>query len=254
MQAPETAWQMTAFTYSGPRENASPCGSRYAARIMKLHTYFRSSASYRVRIALQLKGLSYDSVPVHLVRGEQKAAAYASHVGDTLVPALVTDEGRWLTQSMAIIEYLDETHAETPLLPRDALGRAHVRALAQMVACEIHPLNNLRVLKYLVHEMGASDEAKTGWYAHWVRSGLEAFERQLALLDAERMADGLPPSEFCWGDAPTLAECCLIPQIFNAQRFNVNLDGLPRLMGVAERCNALPAFQQAHPSACPDAE
>lgn len=245
---------MTAFTYSGPRENASPCGSRYAARIMKLHTYFRSSASYRVRIALQLKGLSYDSVPVHLVRGEQKAAAYASHVGDTLVPALVTDEGHWLTQSMAIIEYLDETHAETPLLPRDALGRAHVRALAQMVACEIHPLNNLRVLKYLVHEMGASDEAKTGWYAHWVRSGLEAFERQLALLDAERMADGLPPSEFCWGDAPTLAECCLIPQIFNAQRFNVNLDGLPRLMGVAERCNALPAFQQAHPSACPDAE
>ena len=245
---------MTAFTYSGPRENASPCGSRYAARIMKLHTYFRSSASYRVRIALQLKGLSYDSVPVHLVRGEQKAAAYASHVGDALVPALVTDEGHWLTQSMAIIEYLDETHAETPLLPRDALGRAHVRALAQMVACEIHPLNNLRVLKYLVHEMGASDEAKTGWYAHWVRSGLEAFERQLALLDAERMADGLPPSEFCWGDAPTLAECCLIPQIFNAQRFNVNLDGLPRLMGVAERCNALPAFQQAHPSACPDAE
>ena len=245
---------MTAFTYSGPRENASPRGSRYAAHIMKLHTYFRSSASYRVRIALQLKGLSYDSVPVHLVRGEQKAAAYASHVGDTLVPALVTDEGRWLTQSMAIIEYLDETHAETPLLPRDALGRAHVRALAQMVACEIHPLNNLRVLKYLVHEMGASDEAKTGWYAHWVRSGLEAFERQLALLDAERMADGLPPSEFCWGDAPTLAECCLIPQIFNAQRFNVNLDGLPRLMGVAERCNALPAFQQAHPSACPDAE
>ncbi|BDR09366.1 maleylacetoacetate isomerase [Comamonas thiooxydans] len=221
---------------------------------MKLHTYFRSSASYRVRIALQLKGLSYDSVPVHLVRGEQKAAAYASHVGDTLVPALVTDEGHWLTQSMAIIEYLDETHAETPLLPRDALGRAHVRALAQMVACEIHPLNNLRVLKYLVHEMGASDEAKTGWYAHWVRSGLEAFERQLALLDAERMADGLPPSELCWGDAPTLAECCLIPQIFNAQRFNVNLDGLPRLMGVAERCNALPAFQQAHPSACPDAE
>ena len=245
---------MTAFTYSGPRENASPCGSRYAARIMKLHTYFRSSASYRVRIALQLKGLSYDSVPVHLVRGEQKAAAYASHVGDALVPALVTDEGHWLTQSMAIIEYLDETHAETPLLPRDALGRAHVRSLAQMVACEIHPLNNLRVLKYLVHEMGASDEAKNGWYAHWVRSGLEAFERQLALLDAERKTMGLAPSTFCWGDAPTLAECCLVPQIYNAQRFNVNLEALPRLMDVVERCNALPAFQQAHPSACPDAE
>ena len=221
---------------------------------MKLHTYFRSSASYRVRIALQLKGLSYDSMPVHLLRGEQKAAAYASHVGDALVPSLVTDDGHWLTQSMAIIEYLDETHARTPLLPADALGRAHVRALAQMVACEIHPLNNLRVLKYLVHQLGVGDEAKNAWYAHWVRSGLEAFERQLALLDAERKAAGLSASVFCWGDAPTLAECCLIPQIFNAQRFNVNLDALPRLMGVVERCNALPAFQQAHPSACPDAE
>ena len=221
---------------------------------MKLHTYFRSSASYRVRIAMHLKGLPYDSLPVHLVRGEQKAPAYAAHVGDALVPSLITDDGHWLTQSMAIIEYLDETHAETPLLPRDALGRAHVRALAQMVACEIHPLNNLRVLKYLVHELGVGDEAKTGWYAHWARSGLEAFERQLALLDAERQADGLPPSQFCWGDTPTLAECCLIPQVFNAQRFNVNLEGLPRLMGVVERCNALAAFQLAHPSACPDAE
>lgn len=221
---------------------------------MKLHTYFRSSASYRVRIALQLKGLSYESVPVHLVRGEQKAEAYVSQVGDALVPALVTDEGQWLTQSMAIIEYLDETHAQLPLLPQDALGRAHVRALAQMVACEIHPLNNLRVLKYLVHELKVSDEAKTDWYAHWVRSGLEAFERQLQLLDAERKAAGQQPSVFCWGDVPTLAECCLIPQVFNAQRFNVNLNGLPRLMEVVERCNALPAFQQAHPSACPDAE
>lgn len=246
---------MSAFTYvCRLHQLTGSFGSRYAAQIMKLHTYFRSSASYRVRIALQLKGLPYDSVPVHLVRGEQKTAAYASHVGDALVPALVTDEGHWLTQSMAIIEYLDETYAATPLLPKDALGRAHVRALAQMVACEIHPLNNLRVLKYLVHEMGVSDEAKTGWYAHWVRSGLEAFERQLALLDAERKAGGLSPSQFCWGNTPTLAECCLIPQIFNAQRFNVNLDGLPRLMAVVESCTALPAFQQAHPSACPDAE
>ncbi|WP_120971052.1 maleylacetoacetate isomerase [Comamonas sp. lk] len=221
---------------------------------MKLHTYFRSSASYRVRIALLLKGLPYESLPVHLVRGEQKQPAYASHVGDALVPSLITDDGHWLTQSMAIIEYLDETHAQTPLLPSDALGRAHVRALAQMVACEIHPLNNLRVLKYLVKDLAVSDEAKTAWYAHWVRSGLEAFERQLALLDAERKADGLPESLYCWGDTPTLAECCLIPQIFNAQRFNVDLDGLPRLMAVVERCNALPAFAAAHPSACPDAE
>lgn len=221
---------------------------------MKLHTYFRSSASYRVRIALLLKGLPYESVPVHLVRGEQKQAAYAAKVGDALVPSLVTDDGHWLTQSMAIIEYLDETHAQTPLLPRDALGRAHVRALAQMVACEIHPLNNLRVLKYLVKDLAVSDEAKTAWYVHWARSGLEAFERQLTLLDAERKADGLPESVYCWGDTPTLAECCLIPQIFNAQRFNVSLDGLPRLMAVVERCNALPAFKAAHPSACPDAE
>ena len=245
---------MTAFTYSGPRENASLRGSRYAGGIMRLHTYFRSSASYRVRIALQLKGLNYESVPVHLVRGEQKAAAYAAQVGDALVPSMETDDGHRLTQSMAIIEYLDETHADKPLLPRDALGRAHVRALAQMIACEIHPLNNLRVLKHLVQEMGISEDAKTGWYAHWTRSGLEAFERQLALLDAERKADGLPASQYCWGDTPTLADCCLIPQIFNAQRFKVNLEGLPRLMAVVERCNALPAFAQAHPSACPDAE
>lgn len=221
---------------------------------MKLYTYFRSSASYRVRIALQLKGLAYETLPVHLVRGEQKAASYAAHVGDALVPSLETDDGHWLTQSMAIMEYLDETQPATPLLPADALGRAHVRALAQMVACEIHPLNNLRVLKFLVHDMGVSDENKTAWYAHWVRSGLEAFERQLNLLDAERKADGLPASVFCWGDTPGLAECCLIPQIFNAQRFAVNLQGLPRLMGVVERCNALPAFEKAHPSACPDAE
>lgn len=221
---------------------------------MKLYTYFRSSASYRVRIALQLKGLAYETLPVHLVRGEQKAASYAAHVGDALVPSLETDDGHWLTQSMAIMEYLDETQPAMPLLPTDALGRAHVRALAQMVACEIHPLNNLRVLKFLVHDMGVSDENKTAWYAHWVRSGLEAIERQLNLLDAERKADGLPASVFCWGDTPGLAECCLIPQVFNAQRFAVNLEGLPRLMGVVERCNALPAFEKAHPSACPDAE
>ena len=192
-------------------------------------------------------------MPVHLVRGEQKAAAYASHVGDALVPALVTDEGHWLTQSMAIIEYLDETHAETPLLPRDALGRAHVRALAQMVACEIHPLNNLRVLKYLVHQMGASDEAKNGWYAHWVRSGLEAFERQLALLDAERKAMGLAPSTFCWGDAPTLAECCLVPQIYNARRFGVVMVASSSI-AVAEDLGhpgAGPAASGCIPISCP---
>ena len=222
---------------------------------MKLYSYFRSSASFRVRIALNLKGLAYDYVPVHLPSGAQKKAEFAAVSAEGLVPVLELDDGQRLTQSMAIIEYLDETHAlPAPLLPPEAVGRARVRALAQIVACEIHPLNNLRVLKYLVKDMGVSDEVKTAWYAHWVRSGLEAFERQLQLLDAERKADGLSPSTFCWGDAPGLAECCLIPQIFNAQRFNVNLDGLPRLMAVVERCNALQAFQQAHPSACPDAE
>lgn len=221
---------------------------------MKLFNYFRSSASYRVRIALALKGLAYEYVPVHLVRAEHRAPDYADRVGDALLPALELDDGATLVQSMAIIEYLDETHPQPPLLPRDALGRAHVRALAQMVACEIHPVNNLRVLKYLTQTLGPDEAAKTAWYGHWVRSGLEAFERQLDLLAAGREAAGQPPSQFCWGDAPTLADCCLVPQIFNAQRFQVDLAGLPRTMAAWEAASALPAFQAAHPSACPDAE
>ncbi|WP_027017224.1 maleylacetoacetate isomerase [Comamonas composti] len=221
---------------------------------MKLHTYFRSSASYRVRIALELKGLGYEAIPVHLVRNEHLAAAYASRMGDALVPALETDDGSWLSQSMAIIEYLDETHGGLRLLPGDALSRARVRALAQMVACEIHPLNNLRVLRYLVHELGVSEEDKSRWYAHWVRSGLEAMERQLDLFDQQRAASGLASSPFCWDETPTLADCCLVPQVFNARRFKVALDGLPRIKAIAERCEAMPAFARAHPSACPDAE
>ncbi|MCE1194832.1 MAG: maleylacetoacetate isomerase [Acidovorax sp.] len=221
---------------------------------MQLYNYFRSSASFRVRIALQIKGLDYDYLPVHLVKGEHKAPAYASRVGDALVPTLVTDEGAALTQSMAIIEYLDETHPTPALLPATPLARARVRALAQMVACEIHPINNLRVLKYLVRELQVEEDAKNTWYRHWVRSGLEAFERQLALLAQERAAQGLAPSVLCWGDTPTLADCCLVPQIFNGQRFNVNLDQLPLTMGAFEACMALPAFQRAQPSACPDAE
>lgn len=221
---------------------------------MQLYNYFRSSASFRVRIALQIKGLGYDYVPVHLVKCEHQAADYASRIGDALVPTLVTDDGAALAQSMAIIEYLDETHPTPALLPADALARARVRALAQMVACEIHPLNNLRVLRYLVRELKVPEDAKNAWYHHWVRSGLEAFERQLALLAQERAAQGLPPSVLCWGDTPTLADCCLVPQIFNAQRFNVPLDGLPLTLGAFNACMALPAFQQAQPSACPDSE
>jgi maleylacetoacetate isomerase/maleylpyruvate isomerase len=219
---------------------------------MKLYSYFRSSASFRVRIALQIKGLPYDYQAVHLLRGEHRDPAYASMVGDALVPALVTDEGAVLPQSLAIMEYLEELHPTPALLPATPLARARVRGLAQMVACEIHPLNNPRVLKYLTATLGADEEAKTTWYRHWVRQGLEAFERQLVLLAAERQAAGDSPSVYCWGDAPTLADCCLVPQIFNAKRFDVPLEGLPLTMAAFDACMALPAFQQAQPSACPD--
>ena len=211
---------------------------------MKLYNYFRSSASFRVRIALHLKGLPFDYVPVHLAKGEQKQPGFAAVTSEGLVPVLELADGQRLTQSMAIIEYLDEAHPEPALLPADALGRARVRALSQIVACEIHPLNNLRVLKYLVHELKTGDEAKNAWYRHWVRLGLLAYEARLA----ER------PGTYSHGDAPTLADCCLVPQIFNAQRFDCDLSGLPRTMAVFEACMQLPAFQQAHPAACPDAE
>ena len=211
---------------------------------MKLHNYFRSSASYRVRIALELKGLRYDYVAVHIARGDHKKEAYAALSADTLVPLLEVD-GEKLSQSMAIIEYLDENHPTPALLPSDSIGRAKVRALAQSIACEIHPINNLRVLKYLAKELKASDDARNAWYQHWCRGGLDAFERQLAQS---------PASTFCHGDTPTLADCCLVPQIFNAQRFNVNLDGLPRTMAAYEACMAVPAFQKAQPSSCPDFE
>ncbi len=212
---------------------------------MKLYNYFRSSASFRVRIALALKGLPYDYEAVHLVKGEHKDGKYADVLSGALVPALELDDGRVLSQSMAIIEYLDEMHPQPALLPRDPYRRAQVRALAQMIACEIHPLNNLRVLKYLVREMKVDEEAKNTWYRHWVRSGLEAFERELAKG---------PASTYAYGDTPTLADCCLVPQIFNGQRFNVDFSGLERTMAAFEACMKLPAFQQAQPASCPDAE
>ena len=211
---------------------------------MKLHSYFRSSASFRVRIALALKGLAYDYVPVHLVRREQLAPAFTALSRGALVPVLEDDAGRILTQSMAIIEYLDETHPQPPLLPADAPGRARVRSIAQDIACEIHPLDNLRVLSFLVKEMGVSEDAKNRWYRHWVETGLEAIERALAGPDT-----GL----FCHGDSPGLADCVLVPQIFNARRFECRLDHVPTVMRVFEACMQLPAFQAAEPSACPDA-
>ncbi len=211
---------------------------------MKLYNYFRSSASFRVRIALELKGLAYEYRAVHLAKGEQKQPEFTALTAEGLVPLLELDDGRRLSQSMAIIEYLDETHPQPALLPADAAGRARVRALAQIVACEIHPLNNLRVLKYLVKELSLGDVAKNGWYRHWVRLGLESYEAQLAAQ----------AGRYSHGETPTLADCCLVPQIFNAQRFDCDLSGLPRTMAVFEACMKLPAFQRAQPSACPDFE
>jgi maleylacetoacetate isomerase len=209
---------------------------------MQLYNYFRSSASYRVRIALALKGLDYDYLPVHLARNEQTGSAYADRSASRLVPLLVDGDAA-LSQSLAIIEYLDETHPSPPLLPADALGRARVRALAQDIACEIHPLNNLRVLRYLVHDLKVSEDDKNRWYRHWVEAGLAAVERQLAAS----------PARYCHGDSPGLADCTLVPQIFNAQRFDCRTDHVPQVMRVYEACMALPAFSGTQPAACPDA-
>jgi maleylacetoacetate isomerase/maleylpyruvate isomerase len=209
---------------------------------MELFGYFRSSASYRVRIALALKGLDFDYRAVHLAKNEQLGEAYAAVSASRLVP-LLRDGDAQLTQSLAIIEYLDETHPQPPLLPADALGRARVRSLAQDIACEIHPLNNLRVLRYLVNTLKVSEDDKNGWYRHWVETGLEAVERQLQAQ----------PSTYCHGDAPTLADCTLVPQVFNAKRFACRTDHLPQVMRVFDACMRLDAFEKTRPEACPDA-
>ena len=211
--------------------------------MLELYNYFRSSASYRVRIALALKGLDWRYVPVHLQKNEQLAPAYAERVPARLVP-LLRDGELNLTQSLAIIEYLDETHPEPPLLPATPAERARVRAIALDIACEIHPLNNLRVLRYLVHELGVSEEAKNGWYRHWVENGLEAVERVLA---------GGPAGRYCHGDTPTLADCALVPQIFNARRVDCRLERVPTVLRVFEACMEHDAFVSTQPSACPDA-
>ncbi|RZT93787.1 maleylacetoacetate isomerase [Rivibacter subsaxonicus] len=212
---------------------------------MELYSYWRSSASFRVRIALALKGLAFDYRPVHLVKNEQLGAAFGALSKTGLVPLLIDGEAS-IGQSLAIIEYLDEQYPEPSLLPGDAADRARIRSLALDIACEIHPLNNLRVLRYLVKEIGASEEAKNAWYRHWAESGLAAVER--------RLAGESQTGRFCHGDTPTLADCTLVPQIFNAQRFDCELGSMPTVMRVFANCMALPAFQAAQPSACPDAE
>ena len=218
--------------------------------MLQLYSYFRSSAAYRLRIALHLKGLAFETVPVHLLKGggEQLQSAYRAINPAALVPALQIDadnDGTTLTQSLAIMEYLDETHPQPPLLPADALGRARVRALALTVACDIHPLNNLRVLTYLSGELQASGDARNAWARHWMALGFATLEQHLA-NDA---ATGL----CCHGDTPTLADCCVVPQVFNARRFELDLAPYPALVRIAEHCEALPAFIAAHPAQQPDA-
>ena len=210
---------------------------------MELYNYYRSSASFRVRIALALKGLDYDYKPVHLSKNEQFQESYAAVAASRLVP-LLHDGDHHLTQSLAIIEYLDETHPQPPLMPATPVERARVRALAQDIACEIHPLNNLRVLRYLVRDLKISEDDKNRWYRHWVETGLEVVERQLAAR----------PATYCHGETPTLADCVLVPQIFNAQRFDCKLDHVPQVMKVFDACMKLPAFERSQPVHCPDAE
>jgi maleylacetoacetate isomerase len=214
---------------------------------MKLYTYFRSSAAYRVRSALNLKGLAYDSVPVHLARsgGEQHQPEYRLINPAGLVPAL-EDGGEVLTQSLAILEYLEEAHPEPPLLPGDAMQRARIRALALAIACDIHPVNNLRVLQYLTREFGADEASKNAWYRYWVETGLTAVEAMLRTVPDH--------ARFCFGDVPTLADVCLVPQVFNARRFQCDLSSMPRILRVAGHCETLDAFRLAAPENQPDAE
>jgi len=214
---------------------------------MRLYDYFRSSAAYRVRIALNLKGVvPNERTFVHLRMGSQRAQDYLALNPQGLVPALELDDGRVLTQSLAIVEYLNETHPSPPLLPADAAGRARVRAIALNIACEIHPLNNLRVLNYLTGTLGTNDAQRNGWYKYWVDVGFEALERQL-----ERDDD---TGTFCHGEAPTIADVCLVPQLANARRFKIDVSPYPTLVRIESACNALPAFAQAAPSRQPDAE
>jgi maleylpyruvate isomerase len=214
---------------------------------VKLYGYFRSSASYRVRIALNLKGCRYEHRSVHLSRagGEQFSPEFREVNPQSLVPVL-EDGSKRFTQSLAIIEYLEDRYPRPPLLPSDPAARARVRALALSIACDVHPLNNLRVLGYLTRELGVSEEAKVRWYQQWVALGLRAFEAQVA--------NGADTGLFCHGDTPGLADCCLVPQLFNARRFQCDLSGYPTLLAIEQRCAAMPAFHDAAPEHQPDAE
>ena len=212
---------------------------------MRLYDYFRSSAAYRVRIVLNLKGLKAERIYIHLAKGEQHGEAYKAVNPQGLLPVLVDDDGTTVSQSLAIIEYLDDIHPNPRLLPADTPGRARVRSLAYQIACEIHPLNNLRVLKYLTGEMGLSEEQKLTWYRHWIATGFEALEKSLAASPET--------GDFCHGNQPGLADVCLVPQVFNARRFECDLSAYPTITRIADHCNTIDAFAAAAPARQPDA-
>ena len=211
---------------------------------MKLYSYFRSSAAYRVRIALNLKGLPYETVSIHLTKegGKQFSPDYKAVNAQMRVPALELDGGEVLTQSLAIIDYLDEMHPRPPFLPSDPVQRANVRAVAQAIACDIHPLNNVGPLKYIKSTLGKDQAAIDAWYRHWILIGFEAVETWLI------------PGPYAFGDRVTLADVCLVPQVANARRFNVPLESFPKIVGATAACLALPAFDKARPENQPDAE
>jgi len=212
---------------------------------VKLYTYFRSSAAFRVRIALNLKGIVYEPKFVHLPRGEHRAPEYTAENPQALVPLLVANDGTRLAQSLAIIEYLDDLYPRQPMLPKDAKERARVRSLSLLVACEIHPLNNLRVLQHLKRALGQSEDQLNTWYRHWIADGLSKLEGELKSPGTGR---------YCHGDTPTMADCCLVPQIFNAKRYQSDLSPYPTVMRVFDECMRLDAFDLAQPAKQPDAE
>lgn len=211
---------------------------------MKLYTYYRSSAAFRARIALNLKGIAYEMESVHLVKdgGHNRRPEFRAINPQMRVPALITDAGETLIQSLAVIEYLDETHPQPPFLPSDPLARARVRALAELIACDIHPLNNTSPLRYLKNTMGQQQSVIDAWYHHWVLEGFEALEALIA------------PGPYTYGSAITLADICLVPQVYNARRLKVPLDKFPKIVAVDAACMKLPAFDRARPENQPDAE
>jgi maleylacetoacetate isomerase len=211
---------------------------------VKLYDYFRSSAAYRTRIALNLKGLAYEAVSIHLAKdgGLNRKPDYRAINPQMRVPAMVLDSGETLIQSLAILEYLDETHPEPPLLPRDPIARANVRAVAQIIACDIHPLNNIFQLRYLKNELGQDQAKIDAWYHHWVIEGFDAIEALIA------------PGPYAFGSQLTLADICLVPQVYNARRFKVPLDRYAKIVAVDAACAKIPAFDRARPENQPDAE